>query len=297
MLLPVTIPASVPVKPGFSREQQFEQWLGTLPPRNCGRHKQTPLTLDRETSQRRSLSVSPSDIWSRRYNHPRLQAFVPDIKEIDNFHPFEACYRCPACRVAYAGCPPEFQETSFDTFDTSTPERASAIAKAREFIAQVNRHKCGSAVFVGLPGTGKTRLACNIIRELNHLAALYVRQAELTAALRATYGNHSLEYMKPPESPLALAQCVAFLVLDEIGCTALANDELRLLDELLKHRYEHRKPTLLISNLPVAGLKQFLGDALADRIQEATGKGKFIFQFSGVSFRRTTRKSYLDGLG
>ena len=91
-------------------------------------------------------------------------------------------------------------------------------------------------------------------------------------------------------------------MLDEIGCNPFANDERLLLDELLKHRYEQRKPTILISNLPLTGPpaapgpKQFLGDALTDRIKEATGNGKFIIQFSGESYRRTMGEDYLAGL-
>ncbi len=239
---------------------------------------------------------------------PDQKAPIPDIRMIADFYPFDACYRCPACRLAHFRCPPEFHETSFATFDTSTPDRPHTLAAARDFVAQVNQHGRGFAVFVGLPGTGKTRLACNIIRELKDDGALYVRQSELTAALRATYGDHPAEYDEngeriDPESPLEIAQRARFLVLDELGCTYPANDERLLLDELLKHRYEQRKPTVLISNLPLVGtpekpcLKEILGDALTDRIKEATGQGKFIVQFSGGSFRRTTGDSYLAGLG
>lgn len=42
--------------------------------------------------------------------------------------------------------------------------------------------------------------------------------------------------------------------------------------------------------------KEFLGGALTDRVKEATGNGKFIVQFSGESYRRTTGDNYLKGL-
>ena len=151
-----------------------------------------------------------------------------------------------------------------------------------------------------------------MIRELDNADALYVRQGQLTVALRATYGRKDVFLRHPPrrgeedddEPPtvLEIVQEVRFLVLDEIGCNALANDERLLLDELVKHRYEHRKPTMLASNLTLAGtpeepgLKEFLGDALSDRIKDATGNGRFILQFGGDSYRRASGESYLEGL-
>jgi len=68
-----------------------------------------------------------------------------------------------------------------------------------------------------------------------------------------------------------------------------------LLDELLKHRYDAGKPTILISNLPLDQLKEFLGDALTDRVKHATGNGKFILQFKGESYRRSAGENYLTG--
>jgi DNA replication protein DnaC len=236
----------------------------------------------------------------------------PQMRE--KCYAFEAVFRCPACDADHARCPPEFHETSFESFDMSTPARAAWLAKARQFVAQVNTCGCGFALFVGPPGTGKTRLACNAIPELKIADALYVRQGELTHALRATYGRKDIilhrsqtQYDADSEddetqSPLGVVQDVRFLILDEIGCTMLASDERLLLDELLKYRYEQRKPTILISNLPLKGtadnpgLKQYLGDALVDRIREASGTGKFIVQFKGESFRRTTGEKYLEGL-
>jgi DNA replication protein DnaC len=310
----VIVNGCVPINAALSHEVQFLEWLDKLTSRNCKRHGRTPLVLDREKSRSRSLSENCMELWYRRYNDPHFHGEIPKGADLDKFYPFDAIFHCPACRCAYALCPPEFHETSFETFDTSTPERLATFASAREFAAQVNKHGCGFALFVGPPGPGKTRLACNIIRVLEHRDSLYVRQGELTCALRATYGRKDVILHRSqrsydndavddnPPTPLEIVQKMRFLVLDEICSTALANDEQLLLDELLKHRYEQRKPTILISNLPLTGtpdapgLKEFLGDALSDRIREATGNGKYIVQFSGESYRRTTGENYLQAL-
>jgi DNA replication protein DnaC len=285
---------------GKTPEEAHNEWCSNIyasAPRFCEQHPQTAL-------------IAEDNFWPETELGARCETVVKPRQ-----FEFYAGLVCPACRIAYALCPPEFHETSFDTFDTSISDREAMLAKAREFAAQVSAHGRGFAVFVGPPGIGKTRLACNILREVEFRDALYVRQGALTSAVRATYGRKDVflhskrrdddddEDSDDTPTPLEIVQKVRFLVLDEIGCTDLANDERLLIDELLKYRYEHRKPTILISNLPLTGtaerpgLKQFLGDALADRIQEATGNGKYIVQFSGPSYRRSTGESYLQRLG
>jgi DNA replication protein DnaC len=302
LLFSVSERSAIKLKPGETSEAAYDAWFASVcaEPRSCKRHPHTVLIHSPE-----SCPVWPVRDWDR---------YEPVIKP--NEFEFHALFVCPSCCVAYALCPPEFHETSFDTFDTSTPERQTTLAKARKFAAQVNKLGCGFALFVGTVGAGKTRLACNVVRELEDRDALYVRQGELTCALRATYGRKDLflhrnqrdndaesEDHKAPPTPLEIVQKVRFLVLDEIGCNPLANDERLIIDELLKHRYEHRKPTILISNLPLMGtpdrpgVREFLGDALVDRIREASGNGRFVVQFSGQSYRRTVGESYLQGLG
>ncbi|MSU58123.1 MAG: ATP-binding protein [Pedosphaera sp.] len=279
--------------PGETKAARFKTWLAEklAVPRYCATHPHTRLVFER--SDKGGIFKVYEEL---RYGY--------DPHERPGVFDFRAALRCPACRCAYALCPPESHTTSFETFDTSTPERANALARCREFAAQVNTQRCGFALLVGKSGNGKTRLACNVVSELDNGDALYVRQGQLTLALRATYGRkdvflhrrHDEAGDDEPPTPLEIVQVVRFLVLDEIGCKSLANDELLFFDELLKHRYDEQKPTILISNLALDQLKEFLGDALTDRIKHATGNGKFILQFEGDSYRRTTGENYLEGL-
>jgi len=285
--------------PGESAEGRFAAWLPTKTAGThfCSRHPATQLVLNLAQSGIRNA-----------YNDDECSIGSWENREIvAGVFNFKAELDCPACRCHYASCPSEFHESSFDTFDTSNQERANALALCREFLAQINSKGCGWALLVGRPGTGKTRLGCNLVREWEKRDALYVRQGQLTGELRSTYGRKDVYIHKrersdeedDDETPtlLEIVQAVSFFVLDEIGCTALANDERLFLDELLKHRYENRKPTILISNLPINALKDLLGDALYDRIRHASGGGRYIFQFEGDSYRRETGDSYLEGLG
>lgn len=298
----------ITLAPGETKEARFKTWLAEkiTTTRFCRNHPQTRLVVCR--ASRKIMQV-----YEDRTNHVCYNPFQDPVI-IPGVFNFKVEFHCPSCRCASAFCPPEFHNTPLDTFDTSTPERAKALAAIRDFVKQVNQHGCGWALIVGPPGTGKTRLASGAVRELDDHDALYVRQGELTCALRANYGRKDVFLHQHHESndddggndesptPLDIVQRVRFLVLDEIGCNSLANDDRLLFDELLKHRYDHRKPTILISNLPLTGtrnepgLKEFLGDVLTDRIRHASGGGKFILQFKGESYRRAVGESYLEGL-
>lgn len=292
--------AQVKLSNGETKEDRFASWLAekTAMPRFCKSHPGQSLVIGTR-SLRPAYRDTTNDVcydpWAKRQPIPGMFEFG-----IRMF--------CPACRCAYALCPPGFHTTSFDSFDTSMPERAVGLARCREFAAQVNERGCGFALFVGKPGTGKTRLASNIVRELEDADALYTRQGELTVAQRAGYGRKDVYLHRrelsdedgrqdEPPTPLNIVQRVRFLILDELGCNPLANDERLFLDELLKHRYDEHKPTVLISNLALDQLKDFVGDAIADRVKHASGNGRFIMQFSGESFRRSAGGDYLEGIG
>ena len=281
--------------PGETYGSRFQAWKTEKisATQFCQQHPETRLVDANDSSD----GVIP--VYSN------INTFNEDPKPIPDVFTFRMTLKCPVCRCAYALCPPKLCATTFDTFDTSNAERTKAVAICQEFAAQVNSRGNGFALFVGGTGTGKTRLACNIIGALEHKDALYVRQGELTTALRSTYGRKDivLHRSKPtgdddddPPTPLEIVQGVRFLVLDEIGCGPLANDERLFLDELVKYRYDQHKPTIFVSNLALDQFKQFVGDALADRIKHAAGSGRFILQFQGESYRRSTGDDYLKGL-
>jgi len=275
---PVSVSEAVTVAPE-NQDQNYAKWLveQVATSRFCQHHPQTKLVLGA--------------------NQPRHPLFGPFLSEGEI--EFRATFFCPSCRRAYAMFPQEFIHSSFETFVTDTKERIAAVAMARTYVDHVNQFGDGFLVFVGMPGTGKTRLAAGIVGELRGLSGLYIRQSELLVALRSIYGWSRVEsdaddVQHRRASPLQITQAAGLLVLDEIGATAFANDERMLIDELLKHRYEQHKPTILISNLPLNQLYDYLGDALADRVGHATGNGKFIFKFTGESYRRISGHNYLS---
>ena len=69
------------------------------------------------------------------------------------------------------------------------------------------------------------------------------------------------------------------LVLDEIGVQFGSETEKQLLFDILNERYEKRKPTILISNLPLKEVVAFIGERVFDRMKEDSGQS-LVFNWS-----------------
>src|SRR6185503_8294022 len=112
--------------------------------------------------------------------------------------------------------------------------------RCREFAAHLKMHNRGFLLMTGRCGNGKTRLACNILREVNAGKNLYFTQGRLTTLHRAAYGlrfhilGNQRRVRSETESVGEQAQNASILVLDELGALRLAADEMLLIDEIVK---------------------------------------------------------------
>ena len=61
------------------------------------------------------------------------------------------------------------------------------------------------------------------------------------------------------------------LILDEVGVQFGTETEKNLLFDVLNERYEKRKSTLLLSNLPLNEVRAYLGERVFDRMREDGG--------------------------
>jgi DNA replication protein DnaC len=136
-------------------------------------------------------------------------------------------------------------------------------------------------VFVGANGRGKTGLACGIantiMREYN-ATALFMSVRGVIRHQADTWGR------KGKTEAEALKELVEpdLLIIDEAGVQAGTEMEMMLLTEAINGRYAYRRPTFLISNLPLAdyhldnnenspkqkGLRSLLGSRIWSRFED-----------------------------
>lgn len=143
----------------------------------------------------------------------------------------------------------------------------------------VTRASRPGLLVVGVPGSGKTHMACAMCAELilAGFSAKYVSMPSMTTAIRASY--RSQEGVQPfIESLIA----VDFLVIDEIDLHGTSDNDYNILYEIINGRYEAgKRPTMALSNRDLAHLRNDLDERIISRL---LGAGREI-QMVWPSFR------------
>ena len=176
--------------------------------------------------------------------------------------------------------PERFFKESLDTYKADDDEKRTALAKARLFVQAV---KCGgfqTLIFLGNVGTGKTHLACGIIRECG---GLYRLASSIVEELRRA---KSFNADKTEAKILDAYGKTGLLIIDEIGRGAVAAEEQYMLYQIINERYNRRKPTVLISNQTKKEFLQYIGIAAADRLTESAQ----VVELTGKSYRAIMRQ-------
>lgn len=127
----------------------------------------------------------------------------------------------------------------------------------------------------GRPGTGKNHLAVSIVREWTGRRKI-LKLAEMIRDIRQAYSAHTNE-----QYDIERYAHLDLLALNEVGIQFGTEAERNLLFEVLDLRYENMLPTILISNLNVQGIKDFVGGRVVDRLLE----NGTVLEFTWESYR------------
>lgn len=176
--------------------------------------------------------------------------------------------------------PERFFKESIDTYKVDDNEKYNALSKARIFIKAVKYKHFQTLILLGSVGTGKTHLACGIIREcggLYRLASAIVEELRRAKSFRSTETEANILYKYGQTS---------LLIIDEIGRSASVCDEQYMLYQIINERYNRRKPTVLISNQTKKDFLQYIGIATADRLTESAE----VVELMGKSYRAIIRQ-------
>ena len=184
-------------------------------------------------------------------------------------------------RYKRSGVPERYWTESLDTYQITNEMQKTAARAIGEFLREI---KCGAfrtLVLIGSAGTGKTHLACGVVREYGGKYATAPDIVEVIRRAKSFSADQTEQQIIDSYSHKSL------LVIDEIGRGIAATDEKYMLYQIINARYNTRKPTVLISNFNKADFLQYIGVAAADRLVESGD----IVEINGESFRKLRRQN------
>lgn len=183
-------------------------------------------------------------------------------------------------RYQKSGVPERYWPVTIDTYKVSNEMQAKAQQAARGFLYAIKRGEFKSYVMIGNAGTGKTHLACGILRAYGH--GQYRTAPDIVEELRRA---KSFTASETEAQIINYYGHTPLLIIDEIGRGINAADEKYMIYQILNARYNSRKPTVLISNHKMQEFLQYIGAAAADRLVESAE----IIEMNGESYRRELR--------
>ena len=183
-------------------------------------------------------------------------------------------------RYIKSGAPERYWTITLDGYRVTNDMQRAAIIAARNFVTEIQRGEFKSFVMIGNAGTGKTHLACAILREYGY--GLYRTAPDIVEELRRA---KSFTASETEADLIRHYGHTPLLVIDEIGRGIEATAEKYMIYQVLNARYNTRKPTVLISNHTKKDFLQYIGVAAADRLVESAD----MLEMNGESYRRELR--------
>lgn len=156
---------------------------------------------------------------------------------------------------------------TFDDYICTTEGQTKAKNDCMKYVENFPSDK--SMIMVGGVGTGKTLLASATLDALiDNYRCEMIKTIDAVRELKATWhkdSDHS------EEDIIKYYRKLDLLILDEVGSQFGSDTEKLFIFDIIDGRYQDMKPTILISNLDINGIKDAIGERCVDRLREGGG--------------------------
>ncbi len=150
-----------------------------------------------------------------------------------------------------------------------TPEQEKVYSSLTAYLEALPQH---SLIIAGTVGTGKTFLAQALAQDLRDTKGkdfIFSTARQVVRDIRSTWSRDS---QRTEDEVIALHVNADYLFIDEIGIQYGTESEQIAMFDIINGRYEYERPTILISNLDIVGLKEIMGERIIDRLRQDGGE-------------------------
>lgn len=195
--------------------------------------------------------------------------------------------------------PPDYRDVSLRKFEFhSEPAdrefQRHVVRKGIQYIGTWPEPPQTILVLRGGVGTGKGHWAWSVTKAIvatTGARARVVKCSDLVRRLRASWGQAQTD-VESESAALSFYRELDLLVIDEVSTHAFYGQQIHQhLYDVIDHRTEWRRPTILTSNESDAGLEAILRPALMDRLHHRGG----ILEFGEASYRKLPKQPTTEG--
>jgi DNA replication protein DnaC len=182
--------------------------------------------------------------------------------------------------------PKRYHSKTFENFDSAFDPSAKRVFTAIKAYANkfINEYDTGrSVVFHGKNGTGKTHLACAVMRHIWMVYQFTSLYSTVSNLVREVHMSYDASHEEDEQSIIDKYIEPHLLVLDEVGMQKNSDSERSIINDVIGGRYNAVKPTIVISNLDKNDVVKYIGGRIMDRLKE---NGGFSVDFNWESHRK-----------
>jgi len=177
-------------------------------------------------------------------------------------------------RLKNCNIPTIFNDACFSNWLTDTEERMKILTTARRYVSYVSNVRRIGAVLKGTTGTGKSRMAASIARELMERGkhVLFLMSLEIDSKIDKQ------------------AYTIEYLIIDDIGLADTDYATKTAIMKLIARRYYNGVVTIITTNNEGEELSKQINKAILFRI----GSNAVTMDFSGIKNKRTEESKEID---
>lgn len=195
-----------------------------------------------------------------------------DKSSIDKQERDEIKERGFRAKIDDAGVAARYSYTTLEKLKPVNDRQERAISIAQDIIQKSKDGKAApNLIMTGSVGTGKSLIAAAAVQSAIR-SGMRAEMATVMGMIRDFRATWKKDCDYTEAEYIRRLTTVDLLVIDEVGVQYGSDSEKLFVFDVIDGRYRNMRPTIMISNLNLDGIRECIGERCVDRVREDGGK-------------------------